>query len=416
MTKDKLWFRSTYRSELLCSLKKEIPMSSDSKTTIKKLAKISKLLKNSPKVQKRLQVVTTTVCVYCICVYLWLSELLWITVWFIQIETNFPSCCPAPLTPTVEIQSPFERRVCGHFLFCSIRLLFLVPQDARWLCGALSVMNVFVWETLVGCLPTGTRVCVFEMDRIGGDIQCFSILPAGQKEVDRVCMCILSLSFWLAPLRWFRVSVPISFPESVYTAAECVCAWDIACHAGGTFMCATVCVCEWGCVCLLSSWGKAPGHIGSCDRQPYLSVACIIGILGRHWQWSGGGWQETGWEMCVTVEGGEGEERRQRQEESIGGKNNGAHQCIGNWVQSDTDAQLWTHKRTLPFACLHLHTVISSDSACTFSLLLFHYKNMPGTIRETSSQAQNTRKSNQQQHKKRCFIRGTSSPTLDPYG
>jgi len=74
-----------------------------------------------------------------------------------------------------------------------------------------------------------------------GDIQCFSILPAGQKEVERACV------YWLAPLRWFSVCMPISLPESVCVFALLPCfgahAWDTACHAGGIFVRMCVCVC-----------------------------------------------------------------------------------------------------------------------------------------------------------------------------
>lgn len=58
----------------------------------------------------------------------------------------------------------------------------------------------------------------------------------------------------------------------------------------GVPLCGSVCV---HALRLLSSWGKASGHIGSCDRQPYLSADCIIGILGRRWQ-SGRGWEGRG--------------------------------------------------------------------------------------------------------------------------
>ena len=108
----------------------------------------------------------------------------------------------------------FEWRVREHFLFCSIRLLFLVPQDTQWLCGALSVTNVFVWE--MGGVPSHRKICICVcmcahvcvclclrwMEY--GDIQCFSILPAElfvwqrEKEIEGMCVQwqdVLSLSF-----------------------------------------------------------------------------------------------------------------------------------------------------------------------------------------------------------------------------
>lgn len=195
-----------------------------------------------------------------------------------------------------------------YFLCCCMRLLFLVPQDTRWLCRALSVTNVFVWET--GGVSSHRKICMCicvpepVMDGIGGDSQCFSILPAGLcvlqrdsqngRERQRLYTGGVSLSLARSlshthTLPWgdSMCACPLACP-SVWmwmSAVLCVCLhacllqclhWDKACQGGGSFVWLWVCVCV--CVCLLSSQGEASGHIGSCDRQPYLSASLVFWV------------------------------------------------------------------------------------------------------------------------------------------
>lgn len=112
----------------------------------------------------------------------------------------------------------FEWRVREHFLFRSIRLLFLVPQDTQWLCRALSVTNVFVWET--GGVPSHRKICicvcmcahvcvsVFAMDGIWGysvffylacRTVCVTERERNRGNVCTVAGCSLSLFFGLLP-------------------------------------------------------------------------------------------------------------------------------------------------------------------------------------------------------------------------
>lgn len=199
-------------------------------------------------------------------------------------------------------------------------LLFLVPQDTQCLCRALSVTNVFVRGT--GGVPSHrkmcVRVCVYMSLRrmeLGGYslffyLACRTVREKGRKTMHAHPFSLpFSPSSWLAPPRWLNVCVcqcvcvcPLACPSVCRTLnvnvcnAMCVCVCVPACftaypeieHAKlGVPLCGCVCV----CVRTLSSQGKARGHIGSCDRQPYLSADCIVGILGRHWnrsrRWGG---------------------------------------------------------------------------------------------------------------------------------